>query len=200
MRGWPCAGGMSPAPTGRESGAGASGTHPPRPDLERRSETHARWDREGPGGTPSDRGRAAARLTSFCCRSSSFILMSRASARAARFAASRASAWNRPEESSLVDRPGLPPRALLRADLAPSFGMTRGAAHRGRAELRGSSRPAAVTAMTMPASPAPPECRRPCWKASRVPRHVPLPPSCSSGRGLSPPQSADGGAKAQRRQ
>lgn len=91
-------------------------------------------------------------------------------------------------------------RALLRADLAPSFGTTRGAAHRGCAELRGSSRPAAVTAMTTPASPAPPECRRPCPRASRVPCHVPLPPSCSSGRGLSPPQSADGGAKAQRRQ
>lgn len=91
-------------------------------------------------------------------------------------------------------------RALLRADLAPSFGRTRGAAHRGRAELRGSSRPAAVTAMMTPATPVPPECRRPCPRASRVPRHVPLPPSCSSGRGLSPPQSADGGAKAQRRQ
>lgn len=50
-------------------------------------------------------------------------------------------------------------------------------------------------AMTTPASPAPPECRRPCPRASRVPRHVPLPPSCSSGRGLSPPQSADGGSE-----
>lgn len=35
-------------------------------------------------------------LTSFCCRSSSFILISRASARAARFAANLASACNRP--------------------------------------------------------------------------------------------------------
>lgn len=52
-------------------------------------------DREGPG------------VTSFCCRSSSFILISRASARAARFAASLASACNRPE-MVLGDRPGRP--------------------------------------------------------------------------------------------
>lgn len=47
---------------------------------------------KGPSLEPADQPG----LTSFCCRSSSFILISRASARAARFAANLASACNRP--------------------------------------------------------------------------------------------------------
>lgn len=73
---------------------------PPWLDLERRSETQC--DAVGSHAEPTPplkQKPPAARLTSFCCRSSSFILMSRASARAARFAASLASACNRPEIS-----------------------------------------------------------------------------------------------------
>ena len=60
------------------------------PDRDQNHRRDRAW--KGPSWGPADQPS----LTSFCCRSSSFILISRASARAARFAANLASACNRP--------------------------------------------------------------------------------------------------------